>query len=97
MAEEKSLFIVGKVLPAASQKIVAGQTANSISVETSNNSEYAAESQKFFVTDVSMNKVDLQTQLIDKANGRMRHEILIKYVQELNHDSKPVVFNVQAN
>ena len=97
-AEENSqreLRLIGKVLPITSYKLSSNN--NSIAIETSNNQTFASERQKYFVTNTENVKVDLKTQLLVSANGTIKHEIVVKYIQELNQTSKPIVFNIQAN
>jgi microcystin-dependent protein len=97
-AEENSqreLRLIGKVLPVTSYKL--SNKNNSVAIETSSNQTFASERQKYFVTNSENVKVDLKTQLIASASGTIRHEIVVKYIQELNQSSKPIVFNIQAN
>lgn len=97
-AEENSqreLRLIGKVLPVTSSKVYS--SFNTVAIETSSNLTYANERQKFFLTNIENVKVDLKTQLLAKANGTMKHEVIVKYVEELNKTNKPIVFNIQAN
>lgn len=89
------LRLIGKVLPVTAYKVSNEQ--NTIAIETTSNQTFAIERQKYFVTNSENVKVDLKTQLISAASGAVRHELVIKYVQELNQSSKPIVFNIQAN
>ena len=98
LAEENSqreLRLIGKVLPVTSSKIYSDEKM--VSIETSSNLTYATERQKFFLTNVENMKVDLKTQLLAKANGTMKHEVIVKYIEQLNQTNKPIIFNIQAN
>lgn len=94
-SSQRELRLIGKVLPVTSYKL--SNEKNSIAIETSSNQTFAAERQKYFVTNTENVKVDLKTQLLASANGTIKHEIVVKYIQELNQSSKPIVFNIQAN
>jgi hypothetical protein len=89
------LHLIGKVV--SSMQTTIQENKNMALIEFQNNSEYSAEAQKFFVTNVDYKKVDLKTHLLANTNGKIKHEIMLKYVNDVNDSEKPIVFNIQTN